>query len=301
MICVLFSANATHPILPERSFLGRSARTGLRNTSVNSGSAFVLRVCHKLYPDLVRSHLLSTFVGHVSVPHNLALKAHTHTHTFFLKSPQLHPHPRLPQLQHWAGSLAQLGLQVTRTAHRGHRVQRDRHSGGRERLLCSVSGPQRPRTGRTSNTSAVGSRSTAHPLLTNPRGSQSLERGWRPRPKGRARRSVGVSSRGTPLGPGYNFPELQAAAGGRRRAPGSGETGLAEGCCCRDSGGLRGRRGHLCLVSRKKEREAQVFPDGGEERCPRFPGGVLSSSLLLSPIPRTWTSRSCGWGFFCRS
>lgn len=85
-----------------------------------------------------------------------------------------------------------------------------------------------------------------------------------------------------PLARAIISPELPAAAGGRRRAPGSGETGHAEGCCCRDPGGLRGFRGHLHLVSRKKEREAQVFPEGREERCPRFPGGS-SAALFFSP------------------
>lgn len=85
-----------------------------------------------------------------------------------------------------------------------------------------------------------------------------------------------------PFGRAIISPELQAAAGGRRRAPGSGETGHAEGCCCRDPGGLRGPRGHLHLVSRKKEREVQVFPEGREEGCPRFPGGS-SAALFFSP------------------
>lgn len=84
--------------------------------------------------------------------------------------------------------------------------------------------------------------------------------------------SVGVEILGTPLWPGYNSPERPAAAGGRRSAPGSGETGRAEGCSCRDSGGLRGSgsrcaapRGHLHLASLKRERGAQVPHEGREE------------------------------------
>lgn len=206
--------------------------------------------------------------------------------------------------------MAWFGLQVTRAAHRGHRVHRGRHSGGRGRLLCSVSGP---RTGRTSNRSADRSCSIAHQLFKTLRGSQSLEPGQRPRPRGRAMRRVGVSAGvvllGTPLWPGYNSPERPAAAGGRRRAPGSGETGRAEGCICRDSGGLRGY-GSRCAAPRgppsPRISEEGVWSSG----APRGPGGVpagggraspgrSSAALSFPSISRTWTSRACAWGFCC--
>lgn len=84
-------------------------------------------------------------------------------------------------------------------------------------------------------------------VLNTLQGVLSREPGRRPRPPGRARRRVGVSAGrdvlGPPLCPGYNSTERPALAGGRRRAPGTGEMGRAEGCCCGDSGGLRGSGG----------------------------------------------------------
>lgn len=249
---------------------------------MDSGSAFVLRVCHNLYPDLVRSHLLSTFVGHFPVPHNLALKAHTHA--FFLKSPQLHPHPLLPQLQHRAGSLALPGLQLTRTAHRPSRApcparlaQWRPWAASVQRLGAAVA-KDRPHVRHKRGRVALHRPPASH----NCRVRSPWSEGGDPAPRGGRGAAWACRPGERPSGRAIIFPEFPAAAGGRRRAPGSGETGHAEGCCCRDSGGLRGPRGHLHLVSRKKEREAQVFPEGREERCPRFREGSLAA-LFFSP------------------
>lgn len=145
--------------------------------------------------------------------------------------------PRLPQLQHRAESLTQLALQVARPLPAVGTVCAA-FPGAEARLhvqhgLRPVA-PHRPPGVLAVLNTLWWTLSLERERRPRPRGGRGAEWEWR-----RAGRP------GPPLCPGYNSPQHPAPAGGRRRAPGTGETGRAEGCCCGDTGGLRGSGGTI--------------------------------------------------------
>lgn len=140
-------------------------------------------------------------------------------------------------------------------------------------------------------------------VLNTLRGTLSRELGRRPRPTGRERRgagvSVGVSSGARPSVPAITPRSARSSPAGRDAR--LVLVGLAEGCCCGDSGGLRGSGGTTFT---------RLLRGGSVElRCPRGRRGLGAgdaraspgrTQLLTSPsLSRTWTARACGWGFCC--
>lgn len=114
----------------------------------------------------------------------------------------------------------------------------------------------------------------------------------------------GGACRGPPLCLGYNSPERWAAARGWTCAPCSGETGLAEGCLCGESGGQRDsgwatftlplRRGSVELRCLRKRSGVWVANAHASQ------GWWSSAAFSFSSPSRTWTSRTCGWRFCCQ-
>lgn len=174
-------------------------------------------------------------------------------------------------------------------------------------VCAAFPGPQWRRPGRTSNTSdSDGLRPTAHEARSMSsipcRARRPGERGRRPAPGAGAALSGRVGGRGVRARPSVRAITPRSS----RRPSAGGDARLAlvrlpEGCCCGDSGGLRGSGGTTSPGPSGEGAWSSGVSEGGEDagwQCPRFPGRT-SAAHSFSSISRTWTVRACGWGFCC--